>query len=78
MRAVIESIEHDAFSRCMNPPQDGWDGVADVKTFSGGERWCVCPYCGKKAVKVLIDTKAYKVPHKCRNNKCGKEFIINL
>lgn len=27
MRDVINTIEHDAFSRCMNLPQDGFDEI---------------------------------------------------
>lgn len=78
MREVIEAIERDNFSKCMNPPESGWDGIADVKIFSDLSQWAVCPFCGKKAVKVLSDTKIHKMPWKCRNNKCGKDFIVNV
>lgn len=78
MRAVIESIENDAFSMCMNPPQDGWDGVADVKTFPDESKWVICPFCKKKAVKVLPDTKIHNMPWKCRGSNCGKEFVVNV
>lgn len=66
------------FSRTMNPPEDDFDGQADMKFFSDGSCWAVCPWCNKKAVKILPETKIYKMPHKCRNSKCGKEFIVNV
>ena len=75
---VIEAIEHDAFSRVMNPSEDGFDGQADIEVFSGGNRWAICPYCQKKAIKILPETKAHMLPHKCKNSKCEKEFIINV
>lgn len=78
MREVIEVIKRDDFSRCMNPTEPGWDGVADVKIFPDLSEWVVCPFCGKKALKILSETKAKKIPWKCRNNKCKKNFFINV
>lgn len=77
MADVINSIEHDAFRRCMNPPEEGFDGVADIKIFLDGSCWAVCPWCGKKAVKILSETKISKMPYKCKNSKCGRTFIVN-
>lgn len=77
MRTVIESIEQDAFEKCMNQPEDGWGGVADVKVFEIGS-WVVCPFCKKKAIKVLPDTQIYNMPWKCRGSNCGKEFVVNV
>ena len=57
MADVINSIEQDAFQRCMNQPEDGFDGIADIKTFPDGSRGSVCPWCGQKAVKIDIDTQ---------------------
>ncbi|PJJ27801.1 hypothetical protein [Lacrimispora celerecrescens] len=75
---VIESIERDAFSRSMNLPENGFDGQADVKVFPDGSRWATCPWCDKKAIKILPETKIHMMPYKCKNSKCEKEFIINL
>lgn len=61
------------FSKAMNPPEDGFDGQADIKT-----GWVICPYCLKKQFKVNPDTKIEKMPYKCKNSKCRKEFIVNL
>lgn len=61
----------------MNPPENGWDGTADIKAFPDGNRWAVCPYCRKKAVKILPDTKIRNMPYRCRGSNCRKEFIVN-
>lgn len=75
---VIESTEHDVFSRAMNPPEEGFDGQAEIKVFPDGSRWAICPYCQKKTIKILPETSVYMLPYKCRNNKCRSEFFINL
>ena len=72
MSQVINSIEFDAFRRCMNQPEEGFDGIAAVKTFADGSRWAVCPWCGKKAVRVLPDTKIQHMPYKCKGSNCKK------
>ena len=78
MRDVINSIEHEAFARAMNLPQDGFDGQAEVKTFPDGTRWIVCPWCGKRALKIQSDTKIESLMIKCRGSNCKKEFWVNI
>ena len=68
----IEGTKMD-FSKAMNPPEDGFDGRADVKA-----GWVVCPYCQKKQFKVNPDTNIEKMPYKCKNSKCRKEIIVNV
>ena len=68
----IEGTKMD-FSKAMNPPEDGFDGRADVKA-----GWVVCPYSQKKQFKVNPDTKIEKMPYKCKNSKCRKEIIVNV
>ena len=68
----IEGTKMD-FSKAMNPPEDGFDGRADVKA-----GWVVCPYCQKKQFKVNPDTKIEKMPYKCKNSKCRKEIIVTV
>ena len=77
MRDVIESIEHEAFSRCMNPPESGFEGQADIKTFPDGTTWIVCPWCMKKQFKIGSDTKIEKLRYNCKNSKCKREFLVN-
>lgn len=78
MREVIETIEHDAFSKCMNHLEDKWGGVAELKIFPDLSQWVVCPFCGKKAIKIFPDTKIHKMPYKCKGSKCQKEFLVNV
>lgn len=78
MREVIESMERDDFSEYMNPPKLGRGGVADVKIFPDLSQWVVCPFCGKKVIKIFPDTKIHKMPYKCKGSKCQKEFLVNV
>ncbi|ENZ12466.1 cysteine-rich KTR domain-containing protein [Enterocloster clostridioformis] len=68
----IEGTEMD-FSKAMNPPEDGFDGQADIK-----DGWIICPYCQKKQFKVNSDTRIEKMPYKCKNSRCRKEIIVNV
>lgn len=51
MAEVIESIEHDAFAQCMNPPE----GLIDARCICcnrllgkfNGQAEIKCPKCGK-------------------------------
>lgn len=72
------NIAQDKFRHCMNPPEDEFDGIAAVKIFPDSSRWAVCPWCGKKAVKILPETRILKMPYKCKNSKCRKEFIVHV
>lgn len=74
--SIQKAFEEEGIPFPMNAPEDGWDGVADVKRF-GDDLWVVCPYCLKKQIKVLPDTKIHKMPYKCRGSNCKKEFIVN-
>ena len=68
----IEGTKMD-FSKAMNPPEDGFDGQADIK-----DGWIICPYCQKKQFKVNSDTRIEKMPYKCKNSRCRKEIIVNV
>lgn len=61
----------------MNLPEAGWDGIADTRRFDDG-LWIVCPYCFKKQIKILPDTKIHKMPYVCKGSKCKKEFLVNV
>ena len=61
------------FSNYMSPPEDGFDGQADIKA-----GWVICPYCLKKQFKVNSDTKIEKMPYMCKNSKCRKEMVVNV
>lgn len=66
------------FEKVMNPPEDGINRQANIKAYPDGSCWALCPYCQKKALKILPETKIYELLFKCRNNKCKKEFMINI
>lgn len=78
MTEVIYAMSDAEFGKYINLPEDGWDGVADVKIFPDLSEWVVCPFCGKKAIKILPDTKIHKMPYKCKGSKCKKEFLVNV
>lgn len=78
MTDVINRIEQDIMRQCMNQPEDGFDGIATVKTFTDSSRWVVCPWCGKKVVKILPETRIFKMPYKCKNSKCRREFTVHV
>lgn len=78
MSKVIESIERNSFNYVMNLTEEGLKvPVYAIKMLPDGSRWVVCPWCGKRQIKVLSDTKMYHVPWKCKRSYCRKEFIIN-
>jgi hypothetical protein len=77
MSKVIESIEHDAFSLVMNPPEDGFDGQADIRTNAQGQKWAYCPWCNKKHFPLNQKAKIKDFNYQCRNSKCKRIFIVN-
>ena len=75
IKSAFESEGID-FSQVMNPPEP-WDGIAQIKTVNG-EKWVICPYCFKKALKILPTTKIHRMPYKCKGSNCKKEFMVNV
>lgn len=76
--SLIEAFKQMGAEFPMNPPEEGWDGTADIKTFPDGSRWAICPHCGKKAVKILPETRIHNMPWKCKASDCKKEFVVNV
>lgn len=72
---VFESEGVD-FSEYMNIPEP-WDGSAQIK-MENGTKWVICPFCGKKALKIFPTTKIYRMPYKCKGSNCKKEFMVNV
>lgn len=62
----------------MNPPEDGWNGIADIKTFPDGTRWAICPYCGKKAFPISEGAEIRNQEFQCRGSSCKKKFWVNV
>ena len=73
---IISNNRDDDFQEHMNPPEDGFDGIAVIKIFPDGSQWAVCPWCGKKAVKILPQTKIECLEYKCRGSNCKRKFEI--
>lgn len=71
---IINIISCKFKDRCPNGDVHG----INIVTLPDNSCWYVCPWCGKKAVKILPETHISKLPYKCRNSKCGKGFIINV
>lgn len=40
-------------------------------------RWIVCPYCGKRVLRIMKTTKIGNMPVKCKGSNCKREFIVN-
>lgn len=75
MTEIIQEISGLDFSEFMNVPT--WNREADIKEFKDG-RWLICPFCGKKQIKILPDTKIHKMPYICKASRCKKTFIVNV
>ena len=54
IKSAFESEGVD-FSEYTNPPEP-WDGTAQIK-MENGTNWVICPFCGKKALKIFPTTK---------------------
>ena len=51
---------------------------ADIKKFPDGSIWLICPYCKKKALKIMPDTQIHNMPFKCRGTNCRREFMAEV
>lgn len=78
MQEIIEAMKQDDFSKYMNAPEPGRENMAYTKIFPDLSEWVVCPFCRKKAIKILPDTKIHNMPYKCKGSKCKKEFLVNV
>ena len=75
MSEAIKKMSGRNFEEFMNAPT--WNGEAEVKDING-EVWVVCPFCEKKLIKILPDTKIHKMPYICKASRCKKSFIVNV
>lgn len=75
MTEVIQEMSGRDFSEFMNAPT--WNGEAETKRFEDG-LWVICPFCNKKLIKILPDTKIHKMPYICKASKCKQSFIVNV
>lgn len=75
MAEIIQEMSGQSFEKFMNAPT--WNGEAETKEFKDG-KWVTCPFCGKKQIKILPDTKIHKMPYICKASKCRQSFIVNV
>lgn len=65
----------DDFGRYMNPPRES-DGVGYVERHNG-DLWLVCPYCGKRALKIRENTIIHKLTLRCKGSNCKMDFEVD-
>lgn len=75
MTEGIQEMSERSFEEFMNVPT--WNGEAETKRFNDG-LWVICPFCQKKLIKILPDTKIHKMPYICKASKCKQTFIVNV
>lgn len=83
MTEIIDDMTHemvgsDGFERFMNKslPHNGQAYIQrDYKT---GELFVMCPYCGKKNLKIRDDTKISNLELKCKGSNCHEIFEVNV
>ncbi|WP_312432791.1 hypothetical protein [Lacrimispora sp.] len=63
--------------KSMNPPEDGFDGQADIRTNAQGQKWVYCPWCDKKHFPLNQEAVIKDFHYQCRNSKCKRIFIVN-
>lgn len=65
-------------SNIMNPPEPP-DGQAYIeKDYRTGELFVMCPYCGKKNLKIRETTRISNLTLKCKGSSCKKLFEVNV
>lgn len=75
MTEVIQEMSGRDFSEFMNAQT--WNKEAEIEKFDDG-LWVICPFCYKKLIKILPDTKIHKMPYVCRGSNCKQTFIVNV
>ncbi|MFR3727657.1 hypothetical protein [Lacrimispora sp.] len=66
------------FEKVMNPPEDGFDGQANIEIDSNGIKWVYCPWCHKKHFPINKRAKIQGLRYQCRNSNCKRIFIVNI
>lgn len=74
---VIESIQKEAFSRCMNPPEPP-EGNSVITYDGKNQKWISCPYCGKKLMPLTPGAHIIGQVMRCKNSTCKKDFMVNI
>ncbi len=73
-----DSIEYKVLKFAMNPPEPP-DGQTYIeKDYRTGELFVICPYCGKKNLKIRENTRISNLTLKCKGSSCKKLFEVNV
>mgnify|MGYP000874974262 FL=1 len=50
----------------------------NIKKYTDGSKWVICPYCGKKNIRVYPKTWIKMLPWKCKGSNCRKDFLVDV
>lgn len=67
-----------SFSKHMNPPLPHDNQAYVQMDYKTGELFVMCPYCGKKNLKIRDDTQISNLELKCKGSGCKKVFFVNI
>ena len=66
------------FSDYMNEPLPHNGQAYIQRDYKTGELFVMCPYCGKKNLKIRDDTQISNLELKCKGSGCKKLFFVNI
>ena len=83
MTEIIDDMTHemvgsDGFERFMNAPLPHNGQAYIQRDNKTGKLFVMCPYCGKKNLKIRDDTQIYNLELKCKGSNCHEFFEVNI
>lgn len=73
-----EMVGSDGFERFVNKPLPHNGQAYIQRDYKTGELFVMCPYCGKKNLKIRDDTQISNLELKCKGSGCKKVFFVNI
>lgn len=73
-----EMVGSDGFERHMQPPLSHHNQAYVQRDYKTGELFVMCPYCGKKNLKIRDDTQISNLELKCKGSGCKSTFLVNI
>lgn len=73
-----EMVGSDGFEKHMNAPLPHSGQAYIQRDYKTGELFVMCPYCGKKNLKIRDDTQISNLELKCKGSGCKKLFFVNI
>ena len=68
----------DNFEDYMNAPVPHNGQAYIQRDYKTGELFVMCPYCGKKNLKIRDDTQISNLELKCKGSGCKSTFLVNI